>query len=596
MRKTTTQQSGTAEIPPPAKPRAYSYLRFSTPEQAKGDSQRRQAEAAARYSEQHGLELDQTLTFQDLGISAYRGRNAEDGRLGDFLEAVREGIVAPGSYLLVESLDRISRRAPRKAFRVLEDIIDAGVNVVTLIDGRLFTQENLDGDQTTLLLSLLTFIRAHEESATKGRRVREAWSAKRRKAATEVLTARGPAWLKVRMGESGRRTGWDVIDDRAEVVRTIFQLALEGTGQEAIAATLNKAGVKPFGRGARWHKSSVAKILRNTAVVGTYSPHEVSYDEITGRKLRAPSGEPIEGYYPTIVDEAVFRDVQALLWSSPSGEDGGEARSRGPAHRPGHVTHWLAGLARCALCGSAMTRVFKGKRGGKPKLVCTNAKVGGGCQYVGVDIAAVEERLSEELERLVWNAPTGDATVDERLEQVETNLSAIEDAIEKLTDIAASGIRASAGDQRGRGVLLAKLSALDEERAALKLEQEALRKRAEAVSQKAVEKRKEQLLAALRREGEPSSLPDQPTPADKGRGVRRSQKRQPLSGETTAVPQIAEAASPLERAQVVNARLRMLLEGVEIDPLGGTLRLHWMAGGVSETVMFAWPKWLQADC
>ena len=107
--------------PEAAKPKAYSYLRFSTPEQQKGDSFRRQASMAESYALKKGLNLDSALTFHDLGVSAFKGANAETGRLADFLEAVRAGLVPQGSFLLVEALDRLSRLAPRKALRVLED-------------------------------------------------------------------------------------------------------------------------------------------------------------------------------------------------------------------------------------------------------------------------------------------------------------------------------------------------------------------------------------------------------------------------------------------------------------------------------------------
>ena len=88
-------------------PRAYSYLRFSTPEQMTGDSFRRQSTMAVEYAAKRGLELDQKLTFHDLGVSAYRGKNADTGRLAEFLEAVEAGLVPKGSFLLVEFLDRI---------------------------------------------------------------------------------------------------------------------------------------------------------------------------------------------------------------------------------------------------------------------------------------------------------------------------------------------------------------------------------------------------------------------------------------------------------------------------------------------------------
>jgi hypothetical protein len=51
--------------------RAYSYIRFSTPEQLKGGSLRRQAELTAKYALEHNLNLDESLTFRDLGVSAF---------------------------------------------------------------------------------------------------------------------------------------------------------------------------------------------------------------------------------------------------------------------------------------------------------------------------------------------------------------------------------------------------------------------------------------------------------------------------------------------------------------------------------------------
>src|SRR5882757_9754650 len=88
---------------------AYSYLRFSTPEQAAGDSRRRQIAMAEKYAADHHLKLDLHLSFRDLGVSAYRGRNAKEGALRAFLDAIEHNLVPHGSYLLVESLDRLSR-------------------------------------------------------------------------------------------------------------------------------------------------------------------------------------------------------------------------------------------------------------------------------------------------------------------------------------------------------------------------------------------------------------------------------------------------------------------------------------------------------
>src|SRR5947208_9638 len=59
--------------------RAYSYVRFSTPQQAQGGSLNRQASLTQAYCARKKLTLDDTLTLQDLGVSAFRGANIRDG-------------------------------------------------------------------------------------------------------------------------------------------------------------------------------------------------------------------------------------------------------------------------------------------------------------------------------------------------------------------------------------------------------------------------------------------------------------------------------------------------------------------------------------
>ncbi|MBR0971873.1 recombinase family protein [Bradyrhizobium japonicum] len=59
--------------------KAYSYVRFSTPSQAAGASLQRQTDKAKKYALEHGLTLDTELNMMDLGVSAYRGKNAHTG-------------------------------------------------------------------------------------------------------------------------------------------------------------------------------------------------------------------------------------------------------------------------------------------------------------------------------------------------------------------------------------------------------------------------------------------------------------------------------------------------------------------------------------
>ncbi|MGO7266649.1 recombinase family protein [Rhizobium ruizarguesonis] len=407
------------------RPKAYSYIRFSTPEQLKGDSLRRQTAATELYAKTHGLELD-NKSFEDFGISAFHGANEETGRLGDFLEAVKHGDIPAGSYLLVESLDRISRKVPRKAVRILEAICEAKITVVTLADQRVYTEASLNEDPMAFMYALMVAQRANEESAMKSRRLKQAWVGKRLQAATAPLTAICPAWLKL----NDQRTAYEVIPERAEVVRSIFTMCLEGLGQHSIAAKLTEAGTTTFKRSDMWHRSYVKKLLENPAVIGRFTPHTLTV--VAGRKVRTPL-EPVEGYFPTIVDVEVFEKVAAMSSRRGLNLTAGNTGMAAPANV-------LAGLAKCPTCGATMTRVNKGgRKGGKPYLVCTKAKAGAGCRYKQVKLAAIEEAVVSLGTYLHHLTPSPNAEVEAKYRDMLLQDEVVEEQIQNLVEAVAQG-------------------------------------------------------------------------------------------------------------------------------------------------------------
>jgi len=402
---------------------AYSYIRFSTPEQAKGDSHRRQTAAAAAYCAAHGLRLVDDAAYHDLGVSAYRGANlGETGALGQFLRAVEEGSIPKGATLLVENLDRVSRQAARKAVRTLERIVEAGVDVVTLSDGRCYNEDVLDSDPVALVMAVLIFTRANEESRIKATRLRSAWAGKRQRASSEKLTSIAPAWLSL-----DKDTGeWIVNEERAAIVGDIFKAALAGTGTEAIARTLNAAGIAPWRRGTVWHRSYVLKILTNPAVFGRLQPHamEVGAD---GVRRRVPTGEPLEGYYPAIIDPETFHAVQAQRDTS------GKSSGKG-----GTVNNLIAGLGRCGRCGGSIARVNKGTSGpkaGHAKLVCRNTLNGtGDCDAPRVRQFEVEEAVWE----IILLSPDTIRSLAISSGSLAREIAAADEALTQARDVAAS--------------------------------------------------------------------------------------------------------------------------------------------------------------
>ncbi|WP_108446123.1 recombinase family protein [Halomonas denitrificans] len=407
------------------RPKAYSYLRFSTPDQMKGDSFKRQSSLAQEYADQHDLDLDEH-SFEDLGISAYQGRNQEAGALRLFLRAVEEGAIEPGSYLLVESLDRISRQSARKASSLLGDICDMGITVVTLFDGKAYDQEILDRDPVAFIMAVLTFMRANEESATKARRLRSAWQNKRKRITDGEavrLTSRAPQWLQ----PACDGVSFEIIPDRGEIVRRIFKLALDGVGKKSIAERLNSEEVPVFGRGRHWHTSYVDKILNNPATYGTLTP----FTSRPERKADREACEPVEGYYPAVIDRETFERFQSLKAS--------KAPRRGRHSKKG-LQNVLGGLATCPLCGSTMARVTKNAAKGWVYLACQRARQGAGCRYNAVRYDLIEPAIHDQLGHLIADCPTGDDSLDEEITQTRNNLEGVEGALTNILESIENGL------------------------------------------------------------------------------------------------------------------------------------------------------------
>jgi DNA invertase Pin-like site-specific DNA recombinase len=279
-----------------AAPLCISYLRFSTPQQSEGDSTRRQLAASAEWAKARGLKIDDS--YRDEGVSAYRGKNAASGALGRLLRLIESGAIPKGSVLIVESLDRLSRSEITLALQQFLGIINNGVRIVTLSDGREYSN---DGDKplefSELIISISVMARANDESRIKGMRMRASWEQTRERAARgEVVRNWTPRWLKVRDGKVV------VVAEYAAIVRRIFALITDGYGIGAVARLLNREKVASFGTSGRWSKTYVHQIVSGRAVLG----------ELVQRKGGVVVGT-VEGYYPPVVSVKQWDEANAVL-------------------------------------------------------------------------------------------------------------------------------------------------------------------------------------------------------------------------------------------------------------------------------------------
>ncbi|WP_162559699.1 recombinase family protein [Methylobacterium radiodurans] len=307
---------------------AYSYIRMSTGRQIKGDSLRRQLEAARTWAEAKGYRLDDGL--RDIGVSAHRGRNKTKGALAGFFRAVEDGTVEAGSILLIENVDRLSREKPLAALDTLRALLQAGIVVVPLDLGWELDEEVLNREPWRLQALLSMMERAHNESATKSHRGLQVMETKRRRAVDGIpFSTIGPGWL------DNNGDGWIVVEAKAAIIREMFELAASGVGSYRIAIEFTRKGYPTFGGAKHWGSSYVSKTLRNEAVVGTWQPHR---EDENGRVLKM--GEPILNHFPDIISKDLFLRVQRQILPK---------NSRGAKGR--HFKNLFTGRCRCAACG-----------------------------------------------------------------------------------------------------------------------------------------------------------------------------------------------------------------------------------------------------
>jgi len=348
------------------KPKAYSYIRFSTTEQERGDSLRRQESEAKKYAEEHGLILDENQQFKDLGKSGYKGFNRIKGALKDFIDLVDSGKIPKGSVLIVEHLDRLSREKVSIALRLFMDLLEKGIQIVTLNDRQRYDERIIDENLSPLLISITLMSAAHDESLKKSKRIRKALEEKREKLRNneiKIYSAKCPLWLEL----SADKTEFVPIKDACEAINLIFKKRLEGKGSYKIEKELNsdpdvwKPPISSRNKSGGWRDAYISKILRNRKLIGEYQPHEMKTKTIIKngkeeeRELPVAKGDRIKDYYPKVIDEGLFYRAQELIKQNskfPGNGGGGGNKDKG--------NNLFSHVVKCGICGSSMQFVDKG--------------------------------------------------------------------------------------------------------------------------------------------------------------------------------------------------------------------------------------------
>jgi DNA invertase Pin-like site-specific DNA recombinase len=310
----------------------FSYLRWSSEKQTWGDSERRQAEDSERVCAKQGWTLSDRR-FIDRGVSAWKGRNREDGALGELLK-----IVQPGQGVYLEAVDRWSREDPNDSIVALRKHIERGVNFYFAALGQLVTKENYT--QMRMILNMQAEM-ACQYNERLSYRVREAMQARRALIESgQAVQGPMPCWLK-----------WDettgkpvVIEGKARVVKRVYEMCLAGQGVRAITTALGGTPPITSGKKAVWNTNFVHRLLTERSVLGEH----------------VASGTP--NVYPPVIDEPTFLRVAAKL----------QERKHLTVPKSRINSNLVTGLATCSRCNSTLAKQTAYVEGRTyPRLVCS---------------------------------------------------------------------------------------------------------------------------------------------------------------------------------------------------------------------------------
>lgn len=435
--------------------KAYSYIRMSTDIQLKGNSLKRQLESSEKYARENQLELVDSIggmRFEDIGVSAFKGKNTQKGALSVFLKALENGEIEPNSVLLVESLDRLSRDKLSEALQQFMGILANGVEIITLSDNQKYTQEIINKNPSALFISLSIMFRANEESEIKSLRLSSSWKNKRENASNKVVTRTCPAWLKL-SEETGK---FKVIKGRGEVVKKIFELCIDSCGLGSIAKYLNENQIPVFGDGRIWYTSYVSKIISNRSVIGEFQPHQL----VNGKRQK--SGEPISDYFPAIIDEQTFLLAHVAV---------ARRSTIGKGRKGKTFTSLFSGITYCGHCGFRMRIRYRGGKSRSARyLICSNKIENAGCQMYEWNLADFEEMMFRHLREVNFEELIDDhsdekkVSLDDQIAALKAKFQSNEVEISKAIDFSISPNFSNEIQQR----FLEKISQLDKENKLLK--------------------------------------------------------------------------------------------------------------------------------
>lgn len=311
--------------------RVAAYCRVSTENEDQKESLEAQREHYESWIRMHD-DWEYAGVFYDFGISGTKA-DAREG-LQALLYACRTGSV---DYVLTKSISRFSRNTS-DCLSLVRELLSYNIPIY-------FEKENIDTGsmESELILSVLSSM-AQSESESISKNVK--WSVKKRMEEGTFVFGYLP------YGYTKDAAGNMVIDPvESEIVKLIFDLALNGMGTYKIAQLLDKRKV-PTRKGGKWSGSTVKGILVNEKYYGAAAFQKTYTDSSFRRHNNHGEVDSFiaEDHHEAIISKEDFDRVQVMIQKHI--DEHGIVKDMGKYHNK----YPFSGIIICGECGGKFKR------------------------------------------------------------------------------------------------------------------------------------------------------------------------------------------------------------------------------------------------
>lgn len=279
--------------------RVCAYCRVSTDEEAQEGSYELQVQHYTQLI-QSNAEWEFVGIYADKGISGTSTlHRAEFQRMIEDCKAGRIDLI-------------ITKQVSRFARNVLDSL--QHIRLLRSLDppvGILFEAEGLNTlDKTSDMIITVLSLVAQSESEQKSNSIKWAY----RKRCAKGVGIR-PNWALLGYG-TDEQGNWLIIEEEAEVIRSIYTLYLDGYSSTVIADLLTKSGIPTVKGLSVWSPGSVLGIIRNEKYCGdALCQKTVTIDFFTHKSVKNDGHEPqyfIENHHPAIVEKPAWLMAQRI--------------------------------------------------------------------------------------------------------------------------------------------------------------------------------------------------------------------------------------------------------------------------------------------